>query len=126
MGPRHKRLNRQGRLQAAKHWLPKYDGKNIVKGYAKHFGVNLLCAVLELQMLGYEISPTYIDQLKAYEIQRQKLAEQKRLMKELQEQQDMYPDSDETFYYIAGYTSNGVPYGITWDEIEKDVQNGEE
>lgn len=40
-------------------------------------------------------------------------------MKELQEQQDMYPDSDETFYYIAGYTSNGVPFGITWEEIDE-------
>lgn len=26
-------------------------------------------------------------------------------------------DSDETFYFIAGYTSGGAPYGITWDEI---------
>ena len=37
--PRHKRMNRAERLQAAKHWLPKYEGKSIVRGYSKHFGV---------------------------------------------------------------------------------------
>lgn len=26
-------------------------------------------------------------------------------------------DSDETFYFIAGYTSGGAPYGTTWEEI---------
>ena len=26
-------------------------------------------------------------------------------------------DSDETFYFIAGYTTGGVPYGSTWEEI---------
>ncbi len=30
--------------------------------------------------------------------------------------EEMYPDSDENFSFIAGYTSNGVPYGITWEE----------
>jgi len=34
---------------------------------------------------------------------------------------DMYnKDSDEYFYYIAGYTSNGVAYGITWEEALED------
>lgn len=26
-------------------------------------------------------------------------------------------DSDETFYFIAGYTGGGAPYGVTWEEI---------
>ncbi|MFJ5762717.1 GNAT family N-acetyltransferase [Neobacillus sp. NPDC093182] len=26
-------------------------------------------------------------------------------------------DSDENFYYIAGYTDDGAPYGISWNEI---------
>ncbi len=69
---RHKRLKREGRLQAAKYWLPKYNGKNIVKGYSKHFGVNIICAV------------------------------------------------DETFYFIAGYTSIDVSYRLSWEEMEHD------
>jgi hypothetical protein len=28
------------------------------------------------------------------------------------------PDSDEHFAYIAGYTEGGVPYGVTWEEME--------
>jgi hypothetical protein len=31
----------------------------------------------------------------------------------------MEPESDEHFAYIAGYTSGGVPYGITWQEQEE-------
>ena len=26
-------------------------------------------------------------------------------------------EQDETFYYIAGYTSGGAPYGVTWEEM---------
>lgn len=25
-------------------------------------------------------------------------------------------EQDENFYFIAGYTSGGAPYGITWEE----------
>lgn len=24
---------------------------------------------------------------------------------------------DDTFHYIAGYTSGGAPYGVTWEEM---------
>ena len=29
-------------------------------------------------------------------------------------------DCDETFYFIAGYTSGGFPYGVTWEESDED------
>lgn len=29
-------------------------------------------------------------------------------------------DCDDTFAYIIGYTSGGTPYGITWEQWEKD------
>ncbi len=29
-------------------------------------------------------------------------------------------ESDENFYYIAGYSSGGFPYGITWEEVESE------
>jgi hypothetical protein len=34
------------------------------------------------------------------------------------EQNAFDPDSDERFAYIAGYTAGGLPYGITWEEME--------
>lgn len=50
--PRRKRMTRRGRLDAARHWLPKYTGKNVVRGYAKWFDIDLGCALKELQVLG--------------------------------------------------------------------------
>ena len=29
-------------------------------------------------------------------------------------------EQDENFYFIAGYTSAGFPYGVTWEEARKD------
>jgi hypothetical protein len=55
--PRHKRLTRQGRLQAAITWLRSYPGKNIARGYRKHFGVDSLCAIRELRLLDVAIDP---------------------------------------------------------------------
>ena len=26
-------------------------------------------------------------------------------------------NQDDTFFYIAGYTSGGAPYGVTWEEV---------
>ena len=30
---------------------------------------------------------------------------------------DFDEDTDDTFAYIAGYTSGGAPYGVTWEEL---------
>jgi|SRR5437762_4744421 len=49
--PRFHRMKRAARLSNAQAWLPKYDGKNVVRGYRKRYGVDLLCAIAELQML---------------------------------------------------------------------------
>lgn len=115
--PKYKRLKRKDRLEAGKAWLPKYTGNNAVIGYSKHFGVNKLCAALELQMLGYQIPKEQLEKLKAEEMRIQKTAEKRKLMKKSENNDDIH-DSDETFYYIAGYTSNGTPYGLTWDEVK--------
>ena len=44
---------------------------------------------------------------------------QARKLKKAEETQNHAPDSDETFAYIVGYTSNGVPYGVTWEEMDE-------
>lgn len=31
--------------------------------------------------------------------------------------EDSFPDSDDRFFFIAGYTSGGAPYGVTWEEM---------
>ncbi len=112
-----KTLKKVARLQSARSWISNYSGKNLVRGYRKRYGVTLLCAAEELKMLGIEVSDQYISQLKVAEenirkqnIIRKRLKEEKRL-------QDLYPDSDGTYYYIAGYTSGGAPFGVTWEEM---------
>ena len=27
------------------------------------------------------------------------------------------PDQNDEFFFIAGYTSGGAPYGVTWEEM---------
>lgn len=61
---------RERRLQMAKAWIPTYTGKNIVKGYRKHFALSPLGAVADLQMLGYEFTPEYIEELNRDEVNR--------------------------------------------------------
>lgn len=34
--------------------------------------------------------------------------------------------SDETFHFIAGYTSNGVPFGVTWEEMRGEREESTE
>jgi len=107
--PRHKRLTRQGRLHAAKTWLRSYPGKNIAQGYRKHFGVDSLCAIRELRLLGVAIDPAY---------ERAVLAASRAQNKKCKREEN-FLISEETFYgfaFIAGYTDGGAPYGITIEE----------
>ena len=54
MNPRCQTLKRKYRIRQAGRWMAQYTGKDIIKGYSKHFKVDLLCAARELQMLGLE------------------------------------------------------------------------
>jgi hypothetical protein len=110
--PRRKRYNRNARLQNAKKWVEEYNGKNIAKGYSNWFGVELLCAITELEMLGYKFKQSYKEQVQLSLIARQK-------QKERRKQKELVANyEDDTFYFIAGYTANGVPFGITREEME--------
>ncbi len=112
-----KTMKRESRLQSAKYWIPTYTGKRIVHGYRKKYGVSLLCAANELKLFGIEISDEYIAQLKLVEENTRKQREQKALLKKQKDFDERFSDSDDTFYYIAGYTPGGAPYGVTWEEM---------
>lgn len=48
------------------------------------------------------------------------MKKKKRSNKKKKHQNDMeefLPDSDEIFSFIAGYTSGGAAFGITWEEL---------
>lgn len=38
----------------------------------------------------------------------------------LQESQNIVAEQDDTFFFIAGYTSGGAPYGVTWEQMGMD------
>lgn len=68
-------------------------------------------------MLGVDLDPDYVERATAAEtIRREQLAEKKRDRKE-REWQTLHADQNDQFFYIAGYTSGGAPYGVTWAEM---------
>lgn len=120
--PRHKRMKRASRLQAAPHWIPKYEGKNLICGYSKHFAVDPLCAIKELQMLGVEIPAERIAQVRATVLQKHRQRARKKereKQKEREKEMSRYGrlfGYDEYFAFIAGFTAGGASYGVSWDE----------
>lgn len=113
-----RQLKQAQRLVSARKWLQMYNGKNIVRGYRKRYGVDLMCAIRELQMLGIEISLAYIKSVQASVAAQQRSRQEKKKRQEEQLALERFSDSDDTFYYIAGYTSGGAPYGVTWEVME--------
>jgi hypothetical protein len=110
-------MNRVRRLQSAEHWIPTYSGKSIIRGYRKHYGVDWLCAIKELEMLGVPLDHERVEQL-IRNVEGQIRAKQRaQLEKKNRELQALWEDSDDTFAYIAGYTPGGFPFGITWEEM---------
>ena len=57
-------MQRPVRLQAAVKWRAGYGGKNIVRGYARWFGVDLVCAIVELRLLGVAVAEEYERQIR--------------------------------------------------------------
>jgi hypothetical protein len=88
----------------------------LVRGYKNHFGVDDVCALLELKELGKHIDEKRIEgaRLSAERSGEAKVA--RRIAS--QAPIDPYPDSDDHHYYVAGYTAGGFAYGITWEEAE--------
>jgi hypothetical protein len=121
-GPKKRKLKgRERRLELAPEWVAGYRGKrnNMVKRYRKTFNVDWLCAINELKALGVELNEEYLSQL-MITIQNS-YPNEKRVTPIERGEFPFYndPDSNEIFAYIAGYTSGGLPYGVTWEELEQ-------
>lgn len=112
--PRRKRFNKQARLNSARSWIKDYSGKNIISGYAKWFGVDKLCAMRELKIVGVEISEDREKQIKESVKANIEQKQRRKAKKEMDE--DTFIESDENFAFIVGYTSGGFPYGLTHEE----------
>ena len=122
--PRRKRFKREQRLASAKSWLPTYEGKNIFRGYRKHYDVDWPTALRELEMLGVEVDPAYREQVLRTVQEQAEARKRKRLEKAAELESMSGIEQDDYFAYIIGYTSGGAPYGITWEEWK--AMEGEE
>ena len=116
-------LKKESRIARARNWLPTYEGTKIVRSYRKKFHVDVTCAVRELQEIGYEFKPGYVENLLKAEAIRIEQLRKKREEKRLADERNDW--QDDTFYFIAGYTSGGAPYGVTWAEMGLEPYNNE-
>ena len=119
--PRTLRMDRHGRLLSARPWLATQRGRpaeRIARSYRKRFGVDWACAIAELSALGISFDPKWREQLaRTLEGARQAKARRKAARTETLSR-TKFPESDETFAFIAGYTEGGAAFGVTWEEWE--------
>lgn len=101
---------------------PVGKGDALIKGYKRQFSLDRVQALKELQAMGYVFSQEIIDrQYRIMKTEKQQKAAKKRkrkLKKQEYEQSVFHEDQDDRFFYIAGYTSGGAPYGVTWEEMQ--------
>jgi hypothetical protein len=71
-------MKRSARIQSAASWLKKYDGKNLLRAYCKHYGVDWRCAAIELKQLGVHLDPDYLRQREISEQQQAKSRQRRR------------------------------------------------
>ena len=97
-------MNRESRLRCAKdsEWVSKYAGKNLIKGYGKWFGVDLITSVIELRMLGVQIDSAREAQIRASVESR---AESRRRSREAQTRQEPFDEF---------YTDFGDSFETSW------------
>ena len=112
------------RLERAKKWLETYSGENILKDYRTKLATARMQTLQELQLLGLTFTEEQIAKEKrAVEARRQQELAKKRkrkLRRQEKKQGGPHPvqmEQDDRFFFIAGYTSGGAPYGVTWEEM---------
>ena len=95
--PRVKRMERPARLQAARMWLTQFDGKNVLRGYCKHFAVDWRCAAIELRTLGLCIDDSYLEQR---ELAEKAMVAKRKAKEEMRETADAAAFSGEFYEYV--------------------------
>jgi hypothetical protein len=110
------------RLQSARVWLLEHAGREpprIGASYRRWHGVDWLCAIEELSRSGVKFDAQWTERLKRNLEGQQRARAAKRAAEASAKNLIGYgEDWDENFAFIAGYTSGGFPYGVTWEEME--------
>lgn len=115
---RRKRMKRTARLQSASSWLSTYTGNRPIPAYRKRFGVDLMCAIIELQMLGVSLDSEYVQRLRQSEKGRLAARQKSKMQRQAALEMSAWPHSDMYHAVIIGHTSGGFAYGLTWEQSE--------
>lgn len=119
--------DRSRRLKEAGIWWKEQHfagGDHIIKAYRKRFHVDRVCAMRDLLKLGV-LDPETREEYRGQLQKRKERSDLKRKEKarRAEEKKKGRPAGnafeewqDDTFAFIAGYTSGGFPYGILWEE----------
>ena len=113
-------MKRGARLSSARRWLATQKNRTpvqIAKSYRERHGVDWPCAIHELALLGVSIDPGWVEQLNR-SLDGHCQARARRKVAHDLNPSSFGGDSDGSFAYIAGYTENGVPFGLTRDEVD--------
>ena len=113
-----KTARHDARIRMARQWFATYEGtgKHIVHAYRKKFKVDITTALNDLGEIGALTPEQLAVKRQAEEVRRNNLRREKE-EKALRDFYDRFPDSNDQFFFIAGYTSGGAPYGVTWAEM---------
>ena len=112
-------MDRSRRRQSARHWLATQRGRSsvqIAKAYRKRFGVDWPCALQELASLGIHLDAEWVANLRRTLDGALRSRARMRELRAQAEAETAQPDANAQFAFIAGYTENGVPFGVTWEE----------
>lgn len=119
---RRKRMRRPARLADARQWLPTQSGANVVNAYQRWYGVDPVCALRELRLLGIAISDEYEAQVRESLERRAKAHTAKRASKRAAKQRvEAAPElSDDLAFeddWLPDYTWSGDDErSDDWDE----------
>ncbi len=86
-----------------------------MEGYRRRFGVDAQCAIRELRLLGVEVPAEQEAAIRTTLSAGAGL----RSRGNPPEGQGFQTEPDASFAFIAGHTSGGAPYGVTWEEWEE-------
>ena len=116
-------MSQAERLEKYRKWVEAYTGDNLLKDYRKKFATDRMQTIDDLQKLGVTVTPEQIAREKqavqAYQQQQRRKKAKRRARRRAKQAEAplFHEDQCDTFFYIAGYTSGGAPYGVTWEEM---------
>lgn len=114
-------MNRVARLQSAKHWLPTYTGRDLVKGYRNWYGMSSICAIIELRQLGIKVDEQrWLQAKRTEESKMQHRVRKKQQTEKRAAEEAVFVESDENCACIAAHRKWGVSSG--GDEIEAESE----